>query len=237
MDGEYIGVPNKDFGFDLDACLKAINEKTKLIYIANPNNPTGTRFNQKAQETFMKQLSKDILVVFDEAYNEYIDDPDFPDTLSMLQEYDNIILLRTFSKMYGLASLRIGYGIGSAKVIDSINRIRNPFNVTTAAQAAAVAALKDEHFVKESFELNAAAREYTYERCDKMGLSYIPSNTNFVFIDCKKPADELFIKFQEKGIIVRPIPHPDTMTFLRISLGTIKQMEKTFNVLKEILTS
>lgn len=235
MDGLYIGIPNKDFGYDLDALAAAVTDKTKLIYIANPNNPTGTMFNQEAQEAFVAKIPTHVLIIFDEAYNEYIDDPDFPDTLAMLKNHDNIVLLRTFSKMYGLASLRIGYAVGNPDVIDAINRIRNPFNITSAAQAAAYAALKDQHFVKESFELNNAAKEYTYQRCHEMGLSYVPSSANFVLVDCKHPSNDLFIKLQEKGVIVRPVPHPDTMTYLRISLGTIKQMEKTFNILKEVL--
>jgi histidinol-phosphate aminotransferase len=235
MDGVFIGVANKDFGFDLDGIANIVNNKTKLIYIANPNNPTGTMITKKEQELFMKKIPSSVLVVFDEAYSEYIDDVTFPNTLESMKSYDNVILLRTFSKMYGLASQRIGYGVASPEIIDAINRIRNPFNVSSAAQAAAYAALNDTDFIKESFNLNEASKQYTYKRCDALGLSYIKSYCNFVFIDCKQSSDKLFIELQKKGIIVRSIPHPDTMTFLRISLGTIKQMEKAFNVLAQVL--
>ncbi|MDA3847790.1 MAG: histidinol-phosphate transaminase [Vallitaleaceae bacterium] len=235
MDGIYIGVPNKNFGYDLDAIASAVTEKTKLIYIANPNNPTGTMITHTEQASFVKKIPSSVIIVFDEAYNEYITDESFPDTLSMMKTYDNVILFRTFSKMYGLASLRIGYAVGNPIIIDYMNRIRNPFNVTTVAQVAAIAALEDTEFVKESYQLNEAAKLYTYQKCKELGLSYIESSCNFVFIDCRHDSQTLFVKLQEKGIIVRPIPHPDTMTYLRISLGTIKQMEKTLNVLGKLI--
>jgi len=237
MDGMYIGIKNKDFGFDLDAIANSVTDRTKIIYIANPNNPTGTMITESEQATFVAKIPKDVLIVFDEAYNEYIHDEAFPDTLSMMKDHPNIVLFRTFSKMYGLASLRIGYAVGDPKVIEMMNRIRNPFNVSSIAQVAAIAALDDEDFVKESYQLNDAAKQYTYKRCQELGLSYIESACNFVFIDCKHDSNELFVKLQEKGIIVRPIPHPDTMTYLRISLGTIKQMEKTFNILGKLIKS
>jgi len=235
MGGKMIEVPLKNYTFDLDGILDAITNKTKAIFIANPNNPTGTIIDKKQQEDFMKKVPKHILVVWDEAYNEYIRSDDFPNTLSLMQDYDNIILLRTFSKIYGLASLRIGYGVSSNEIIGYLNRIRNPFNVTTPAQVAALASIDDYEFLEKSYICNEESKKYTYERCEKLGLSYIPTYANCIMIDCKLDSLELFEILQKKGIIVRPGFYFGMPTYQRVSFGTKEQMKIFFDLLEEIL--
>lgn len=235
MGGKMIEIPLKNHTFDLDGIINAITEKTKLIFIANPNNPTGTIITKTEQIEFMKKVPSHILVVWDEAYVEYIDNADFPDTLSLLKNYDNVILLNTFSKMYGLASLRIGYGISTKTIIDYLNRLRGPFNVTAQAQVAALASLDAKDFIKESFETNEASKQFTYKKCKELGLSYIETYGNFIMIDCKLDSMELFNKLQSKGIIVRPGFYFGMPTYQRVTLGTISQMEVFFKLVEEFI--
>jgi histidinol-phosphate aminotransferase len=180
MGGTIIEVPLKNYVFDLAGILNHITDQTKIIFIANPNNPTGTIITAQQQLDFLNQVSEDILIVMDEAYVEYIKDPNFPDTMSLLNQYPNLMILRTFSKMYGLASLRIGYGVGQPDIIEKINRVRGPFNVTTAAQVAAVASLTDIDFVNRTYEVNEASKAFTYQRCEELNLSFIPTYGNFL---------------------------------------------------------
>lgn len=235
MGGTIIEVPLKNHTFDLEGILEKITAKTKLIFIANPNNPTGTMITKEAQEAFLKEVPSDVLVVMDEAYVEYIRRDDYPDTLKNMEQYKNLMMLRTFSKMYGLASFRVGYGIGPADIIEKINRLRNPFNVTTAAQVAALAALEDTAFVEDTFALNEEAKAFTYKKCEELNLEYIPSFGNFVMINFGVDSQEMFTALQSKGYIVRPGNALGMPMFQRVSLGTIEQMDGFFEVVKEIL--
>lgn len=235
MGGNIIEVPLKDYRFDLDGILSAITSNTKIIFIANPNNPTGTIITKDEQLTFIDKVPKHILIVIDEAYIEYIKDTTFPDTLSILNQHSNILVLRTFSKIYGLASLRIGYGIGPKEIIEKINRVRNPFNVSTIAQVAATAALDDIDFLEETFQVNEASKAYTYQRVEELGLTYIPTYGNFVMINFNRPSLELFEQLQSKGFIVRPGDHLGLPNFQRVTLGTIEQMTAFFNTVTTIL--
>lgn len=235
MGGEMIEVPLIDFTFDLDGILNHINEKTKIIFVCNPNNPTGTMLSQKQQLEFMNKVPNHILVVWDEAYREYATAKDFPDTESILKDFDNIILLKTFSKIYGLASMRIGYLIASKYIVECINRIRSPFNVTTQAQVAALASLKDEAFVLYSKESNEASKAYSYTRCKELGLDYIETHANFIMVDCKLDSLELFDKLQQKGIIVRPGFYFGMPTYQRITLGTLDQMKQCFDLIAQFI--
>lgn len=235
MGGKIIEVPLKNHTYDLDGIISNITDKTKVIFISNPNNPTGTIITKEEQLNFMKKVPNNILIVWDEAYNEYISDNAFPDTLSIMKEYDNIILLRTFSKMYGLASLRIGYGISTKEIIGYLNRLRGPFNVTTQAQAAALASLEAADFIKASFDLNEASKAYTYKKCEELGLDYIKTFGNFIMIDCKLPSMELFNKLQSQGVIVRPGFYFGMDTYQRVTLGTIEQMQRFFELVEEAL--
>lgn len=235
MGGKMIEVPLKNHTYDLEGILNAITDLTKVIFISNPNNPTGTIVTKDAQVAFMKKVPTNILVVWDEAYSEYINEVNYPDTLTLMKDYDNIILLNTFSKMFGLASLRIGYGISTKETIDYMNRLRGPFNVTTQAQVAAVASLDSDDFVLASFASNQASKFYTYKKCEELGLDYIVSYGNFIMIDCKLPSMELFEKLQAKGVIVRPGFYFGMPTYQRVSLGTIDQMERFFQLIEEFL--
>lgn len=235
MGGTIIEVPLKNYIFDLEGILASITNQTKIIFIANPNNPTGTIITKDAQLDFIKKVPSDILIVMDEAYVEYIKDPAFPETMSLLKDYENLMILRTFSKMYGLAPLRIGYGIGNPEIIEKINRVRNPFNTSSAAQVAAVAALDDVDFTDRTYRVNEESKTYTYEQCDALDLFYIPSFGNFVMINFNKPSDEMFLALQGKGYIVRPGHNLGLPGFQRVSLGTKEQMTGFFEAVREII--
>lgn len=235
MGGKMIEIPLKNHTFDLDGIVEAITEKTKIIFIANPNNPTGTMITAKEQLDFIKKVPDHILIVLDEAYYEYVTGEDYPKSLNLLDEYKNIIVLRTFSKMYGLASLRIGYGVGQPEVIDLLNRVRPPFNVSKAAQVAAIASLEDESFVNKCYTANNEAKEYTYSECKKLGLNYIETQGNFIMIDFNLPSNQLFTDLQKLGFIVRPGFYFGMDTYQRITLGTLDQMKEFFTIIKEII--
>lgn len=235
MGGKIIEVPLKNHTYDLDGIVNEITDKTKVIFIANPNNPTGTIITKEEQVEFLKKVPSNVLVVMDEAYFEYIKDDKYPDTLNIMKDYDNIILLRTFSKMYGLASLRIGYGIATKEIIGYLNRVRGPFNVSTPAQVAALASLEDNKFVEASYNTNEEAKQYTYNKCKELGLNYIETYGNFIMIDCKLPSLELFEKLQQNGVIVRPGFFFGMDTYQRVSLGTTEQMKEFFRLIEKFV--
>ncbi|MCT4686762.1 histidinol-phosphate transaminase [Vallitalea sp.] len=235
MGGKLIEVPLINHTYDLNGIVDKVTDRTKVIFIANPNNPTGTIITEKEQLEFIKKIPSNILIVLDEAYYEYVYDDNYPESLPLLKEYDNLIILRTFSKMYGLASLRVGYGIAHPQIIDYINRVRGPFNVTTSAQEGALAALSDEEFVKNTFEANKGVKEYTYKRLDELGIDYIEGHGNFLMIDFKKPSMDLFIELQKKGVIVRPGFFFGMDTYQRVTLGTKEEMDTFFEVVKQLI--
>lgn len=222
--------PVKNFGFDLDAILKLVDKKTKLVFVANPNNPTGTLIKRKEMDAFISKLPPDPILVLDEAYFEFIDDPDYPNGLDYLNKRDRIFIMRTFSKIHGLAGLRIGYGIGSKEIIDAINKIRSPFNVNAIAQAAAIAALDDGDFVKQSREVINEGLKYLTGEFTRLGIKFIPSYANFVMIFPDKPALDVDEQLKRRGIITRPNPKS-----LRITIGTMKQNKRLVKALEEIL--
>lgn len=230
-----VEVPLKDGVHDLDGMLKQITDKTKIIWICNPNNPTGTIVTHEQMENFMQQVSSDVLVVLDEAYCEYNEDNDYPDSLALLKKYDNLLLLRTFSKIYGMASLRIGYGIGHKDVIHSINQVREPFNTTRYAQAAALAALNDQKFIESCRQLNKNGLAYIHQELDRLGLSYYPSYGNFVLLDTKRPADKVFDALLRKGIIVRGGHSLGFPTSIRVTVGSKEQNEAFIQALEQVL--
>lgn len=236
MSGVAVELPlTKEYCFDLDAIAERITDKTKVVFIPNPNNPTGTIITADEQLDFLKKVPEDVLVVMDEAYVEYIKDATYPNSIPLLSQYKNLMVLRTFSKMYGLATFRVGYGIGHPELIGSINKVRNPFNVSTVAQAAAIAALDDNAFVEKAYSENVAAKAYTYEQCDALNLEYIPSYANFVMINFDRPSDEMFLDLQRNGYIVRPGHNLGLPGFQRVSLGTVEQMKGFFETVKQIL--
>lgn len=173
----------------------------------------------------MAKVPKDVLVVIDEAYYEYVTNKDYPNTLSLLKEHENIIILRTFSKAYGLASLRVGYGIANKELIQNLEKVRNPFNVTSIGMELAKVALEDRKFVQDTVIKNRKVLEYVYSELDKRQIEYIESNANFVFINTKKDANEVFAKLLQKGIIVRP-GFPKMESYIRVTIGTREEMEE-----------
>ncbi|MDP8265444.1 MAG: histidinol-phosphate transaminase [Candidatus Aceula meridiana] len=228
-------IPLKNFRYDLVAMKKAVSKKTKVIFIANPDNPMGTYVTKKELDVFLKGLRKDILVFLDEAYYEFAPKKDYPNSFSLLKKYKNIIVTRTFSKMYGLAGLRIGYGVSSEEVIDILNRVREPFNINSVAQAAAVAALKDQAYYQKAIRLCEKEKQYLYEEFKKFGLSFVKSATNFVVIDVKKDSQKVFQKLLRKGIIVRNMNAWGLKNYIRVTVGKPQENRKFIRSLKEIL--
>lgn len=237
MDGVVIEVPLKDHKHDLDAMKSKITDKTRIIWLCNPNNPTGTMFTKEEQLNFLKAIPKNIVVVLDEAYYEYVTAQDYPfDSVELLKEYPNLIVLRTFSKIYGLASLRVGYGMASDEIIGYLNRVRPPFNVNTMAQAAALASLRDADFASASSESNSKGKEFLYSSFQQMNLEYIPTQGNFVMVNTGRESMELFQKLLKKGVIVRPGKGFGMPTWQRITIGTQEENEVLVTALKAVLS-
>jgi histidinol-phosphate aminotransferase len=230
-----ISVAARDFGHDLDAMRKAaVAQNAKMIFIANPNNPTGTFVSGAALHEFLRALPATILVVLDEAYNEYLPEACRYDSVKWLHEFPNLIISRTFSKAYGLASLRVGYALGDAQVMDMLNRVRQPFNVNSMAQAAALAAIQDTDFVQQTCALNQRGMKQITDGLTKLGLEYIPSFGNFVSFRIKD-AMRIYRRLLESGVIVRPIANYAMPDYLRVSIGLETENEKFLSALKQIL--
>lgn len=234
-----VEVPAKDFGHDLKAMLAAITDNTKLIYIANPNNPTGTFFTKTEWQTFIEAVPEHIIVVLDEAYVEYaqsfVDDGCYLNGIDSLESYPNLLVSRTFSKAYGLASLRIGYMAGCDELIAYINQVREPFNVNQFAQVAAIAAINDQDFVDLVVATNQQGMRQLTEAFNTLDLNYIPSIGNFV---CVKLGDNALQYNQDllaEGVIVRPVANYGMNEYLRISIGTQVENEYFIDALKKVL--
>lgn len=229
-----VTVPAKDFGHDLMAILAAITPQTRMIFIANPNNPTGTMLEKIDLLAFIRQVPKQVLVMLDEAYDEYMPPESKSQSFDWLTEFDNLIVSRTFSKAYGLAGLRIGYGVASADVADMMNRVRQPFNVNSVAQAAAVASLGDDDFVERSYALNRAGMLQMTQGFNKLGLTYIPSFGNFVSFRIEN-ATNVYRSLLEQGVIVRPVANYEMPDYLRVSIGLFDENTRFLKALKKIL--
>jgi histidinol-phosphate aminotransferase len=229
-----IEVPAKDYGHDLGAMLKAVRPDTRMVFIANPNNPTGTYLDAASLEAFIAALPQDILVVLDEAYNEYLAPALREASVSWLAKFSNLILTRTFSKAYGLAGLRVGYSFASAAVADMMNRVRQPFNVNSISLAAAAAGLEDRDFVQKSYELNVAGMQQITQGLKKLGLAYIPSHGNFVSFRMKDAAG-VFQRLLKSGVIVRPIAGYGMPDFLRVSIGLPEENQRFLDSLARAL--
>ena len=234
MGGRPIKVRLKDFTHDLDSMLKKINRKTKLVFICNPNNPTGTTISQKSFDHFLSKLPKQVIVVLDEAYGDFVEDSFYPNGLDYIKERKQVILLRTFSKVYGLAGLRIGYALGREDLVDCLYQVRDPFPVHRLAQVAAVAALNDEDHAIKSIQLVYEGKRYLYKELDKMGLSYVPSQANFIFIDFEKNSEEVFQALLREGVIIRPGKIWDYPTFARVTIGRMEDNQRFIKALKKI---
>jgi histidinol-phosphate aminotransferase len=224
----------KNFTHDLKAMKKAITERTKIVFIANPNNPTGTYVTEEEVEKFMNDLPEEIIVVFDEAYREYVTRKDYPKTLPYVKQGRVVIVLRTFSKIYGLAGLRIGYGIGKSELIGFMERIRPPFNTNSLAQIAALASLSDETHLKRSRKLVGNERKYLEENLEKMNIKFVPSVANHILLKVGN-GQNVFEKLLKKGIIVRAMVEYDLPEFIRVTIGLPQQNRRFINALKEVM--
>ncbi len=228
-------VPAKNYSQDLQATLAAISDKTRMIFIANPNNPTGTWLKEAELRSFLDQVSEDVIVVLDEAYFEYAEDADYPDGISLTSGYSNLVITRTFSKAYGLAALRVGYAISHPDIADLMNRIRQPFNVNAMSLAAAVAALEDQAHVKEAVALNNQGMTYFETECERMGLGYIPSAGNFLTVDMGRDAIPVYDALLHEGVIVRPIGVYEMPNHLRVTVGTMEENVRFVEALEKVL--
>lgn len=229
-----VAVPDRDYRFDLDAILAAITPETRLIFIANPNNPTGTLVEQDGINDFMARVPHDVVVVFDEAYFEYLDDP--PDTLQFVRANRNVIVLRTFSKIHGLASGRLGYGIARPELIRVLQKTREPFNTNGIAQAGAIAALADLAHQAETKQLTDEGREFLESEFTALGLPFVPSVANFVLVRVGD-GKALFKKLLGRGVIVRALGGYNLPEWVRISVGTMPQNRRCIATLREVLSS
>ncbi|PYJ08012.1 MAG: histidinol-phosphate transaminase [Verrucomicrobia bacterium] len=229
-----IEVPSPDLCHDLDAMLAAVTPKTRLIFVANPNNPTGTLASQNEIDRFIERVPENVVVVFDEAYFEYLDHP--PDTLRFVRAGRNVAVLRTFSKIQGLASLRIGYGIAPPGLIQVLQKTRQPFNVSGIAQAAALAGLGDDEHRRETKRVTDEGRAYLQEQFKAMNLTFVPSVANFVLVKVGDGAGT-FRKLLERQIIVRALKGYNLPEWIRISIGTMEQNRKCIAALREVLNS
>ena len=234
-----VAAPATNWGYDLNALQDHISDKTKVIFIANPNNPTGTWVRNDELEAFMRAVPDNVIVVLDEAYYDYADylvgDQGYPDTISWTERYPNLVVTRTFSKSYGLAGLRVGYGISHPDVADLLNRIRPPFNVNSIALAAAEAAVGDEDYLLRSVELNAKGLNQLTEGFDRMNLGYIPSIGNFISVDVDREGASLYNALLHEGVIVRPVANYEMPNHLRVSVGLPEQNERFLKALEKVL--
>lgn len=230
---QLVKVPLKYFKYDLAEIKKKINRKTKLVFIANPNNPTGTYVNKYELQDFLNDLDDGVIVVLDEAYDTFIDVDDFPNSLSYLNK-KNIIILKTFSKAYGLAGLRIGYAIANPDFAYYMEKVRQPFNVNLLAQAAAIKALDDKEFLKKTKKVILEGKEYLYQELMKSGIPFVPSVANFILIDVGCDSLAVFRQMLKYGVIVRDMKQYGLNNFIRLTIGTKKENERFIRVLKKI---
>ncbi|KIL41556.1 histidinol-phosphate aminotransferase [Gordoniibacillus kamchatkensis] len=230
-----IEVPLKEGTHDLPAMLAVVNERTKVIWLCNPNNPTGTMVTHDEVERFLEAVPSSVLVVLDEAYCEYNTTGKYPRSLELLKQYPNVIILRTFSKIYGLAALREGYGVGHPDVIRTINQVREPFNTSRFGQSAAIAAIQDQEFIAMCRDRNAEGIAYISGELDRLGLSAYPAHGNFMLIDVGRPAKLVFEALLRKGIIVRGGHALGFPTSIRVTIGSREQNEKFVAALEQVL--
>jgi len=233
--GRPVTVPLKEFKYDLAAMKRAITANTKIVFIANPNNPTGTSVGREELEAFLKDLPKGLIVVVDEAYNEFVERDDFPDSLTYTGK-DNVVVLRTFSKAHGLSGLRVGYGIAKKELIEYMEKVRQPFNVNSFAQAAALASLNDAAFIKKVRKLVLKEKQFLYNALDKMEIDYVKSDTNFILMDVRKNGKNVFSDMLTEGVIVRDMNAYGLTNYIRVTVGKPDENKRFINVLKKVLT-
>ncbi len=235
MGAKNIKTPAKNYVHDLTAMINAITERTKIIYICNPNNPTGAIVTEEQLDSFMKEVPQDILVVFDEAYFEYVSNPQYISGTKYVKTGRNAIVLRTFSKIYGLAGLRIGYGLTTPEIAGAIARVTEPFNVNLLAQIGASAAIDDVEHVEESYQMNLAGKKYLYQQFEELGLKYVETEANFIFVDLGRDCQEVFRELLKLGLIIRTGDIFGYPTFIRVTIGSSEENKRFITGLKKVL--
>jgi len=228
-------VPTRYFKYDLKAMKNAINKNTRLVFIANPDNPNGTYVTRYELEIFLKDIPDSVLVFIDEAYFDFVEEKDYPNGLDYISR-NNVIVARSFSKSYGLAGLRIGYGVSNSEVIRYMESVREPFNVNSVAQSAGLAALKDRKYLSKVKRMTQAGKRFLYSELKDLGLRYIPSVTNFVLVELGKNTDHICKRLLKKGVIVRNMKEWGMDTFIRVTVGRDKENRRFITELKNIIT-
>ncbi len=229
--GVPVEVPLKDWRHDLSAMAKAVTDKTRLLFLCNPNNPTGTMVSKAEVDAFLTRLPEHVIVVFDEAYYEYVRSTEYPESLNYVKQQRQVVVLRTFSKIYGLAGLRVGYGITSPKIVDYVNRVRPPFNANSLAQLAALEALEDEEHVATSRSMNETEMGVLEKELSQLGMEVIPSQANFLYFDTKREGRQIFDGLLREGVIVRHIKG----SMIRVTVGRPEENRRFLEALEKIL--
>lgn len=230
--GNSIQVPLRDYKHDLDAMLQAVTPKTKMLFIANPNNPTGTMNTMLELDSLMGKIRDGILVVVDEAYYEYVTDKEYADSLKHFRNKKDMLILRTFSKLYGLAGLRIGYGIAQKDIVTEMNKIRAPFNTNSIAQKAAIEALKDKAHIRQSLKINSSGKKYLYKELLSLRIKYVPTEANFIYIIMDRDSRAVYEALLKQGVIVRPMGPKE----IRVTIGLPGENKKFIKALKRVIS-
>lgn len=233
--GKNVVVPPRGFSHDLEAMADRITDRTRILFLANPNNPTGTICTRTEFEALLAKVPENVLVVVDEAYFEYVKAPEYPDSLDYQRTSPNIVTLRTFSKIHGLAGLRLGYAITDHAIVEAVNKVRAPFNVNSIAQVAAMAAVDDREHIEKTREMNAQGLETLYEGFRAFGLEYVPSHANFVLVNVGRDGGEVYQKLLHHGVIVRPMKGYGLPEHLRVTVGTAAENERALKALGKVL--
>ncbi len=234
MRAKLVKIPMKEYKLDLPAMAEAITPRTKIIFLCNPNNPTGTIVGAAEVANFMDKVPDHALVIFDEAYYEFVDAEDYPDSFQYLDR-GNVMIMRTFSKGHGLAGIRLGYAISNSEILAPLNRVKEPFAVNLLAQAAGIGAIQDDEFLQKTVAMNRAGRRFLYKEFERLGLRYLESHTNFILVEIGARAVEIQKEMLKKGVIVRPCVNYDLPNFLRITIGDATQNARLVDTLEELL--
>lgn len=224
-------IPLKEHTHNLEAMAAAVTPKTKLIFVCNPNNPTGTIVSYQQLKEFLAAVPPHIVVAVDEAYHEYVDDPTYQSCLNLVPKQPNLVVFRTFSKIYGLAGTRIGYMVANKEIVEAINKLREPFNVNLIAQVGAYFSLEEPEEIAKRRFLTLKYKKYLYKKLEQLGVNFVPSQTNFIYLKTTKKADEQFNEWQKQGVIVRPFPLDNN--FLRVTIGTVEENQRFVKVVSK----
>lgn len=228
-------IPAKHWGHDVEGMLSAITANTRLMFVANPNNPTGTWLKKAELRRLLEAVPENLIVVVDEAYFDYVQEKEYPDSMAWLPDFPNLLVTRTFSKAYGLAGFRIGYGVAHKDIADLLNRVRQPFNTNSLALACAEAALSDREHIRKTIGNNQTGMKYLVESFEQLGLEYIPSAGNFICVDLKQPGREIFNRLLHEGVIVRPVDNYGMPNHLRVTIGRPEENERFVKALEKVI--